>query len=273
VTGRALWVWLHLLDHQLVDRDGVMVGKVDDLEIALRADRPPVVAALLSGPGILATRMGHDGYGRWRERIEHAIDGPGGRTSHIPLHAVRRIGSTIELSLPAIQLANFGTERWVGDHLIGHIPGARHRPDHGPEPDAAGTSQAAAPVGGSAASDDDDGVGWVRGGSLLRRQVQDASGAPLGHVLDVRLVQAGPVGAGFEASLRVEGLAVGHGRMAQRGGLLRHEVRGPWLLRQALRLTDPRRSFVPWAEVIDPMSLADDGPVRVDADALTRLPD
>jgi len=272
VTGRALWAWLHLLDHQLVDRDGMMVGKVDDLEVALRAGEAPRLAALLSGPGILATRMGHEGYGRWRERVEHAIDGPGGRTSHIPLHAVRRIGSTVELSLPATQLANFGTERWVGDHLIGRIPGARHRPESATEPRPAGAEQGAAPLGGSAASSDPD-VVWVRAGHLLRRRVLDASGAPLGHVLDLRLVQDGPLGAGFDAGLRVDGLVIGRGRMAQRGGLLRHEVKGPWLLRQALRLTDPKRAYAPWDAVLEPLSLPEEPPVRVDGEGLVPVPE
>ena len=45
MAGRVLEAGLHLLDRQLVDRDGRLAGKVDDLEFELPEGGPPVVTA------------------------------------------------------------------------------------------------------------------------------------------------------------------------------------------------------------------------------------
>jgi hypothetical protein len=51
VAGRVLEAGLHLLDRQLVDSDGRLAGKVDDLEIELPEGGSPLVTAILAGPG------------------------------------------------------------------------------------------------------------------------------------------------------------------------------------------------------------------------------
>src|SRR5437899_3192579 len=53
-------IGLDLLDRQLQDKDGLMAGKVDDLELTLTGEGsgPPVLTAILSGPGALAPRLG-----------------------------------------------------------------------------------------------------------------------------------------------------------------------------------------------------------------------
>lgn len=254
MTGRVLLASLHLLDHQLVDRDGALVGKIDDLELRVGADETVTLTALLSGPGVLAVRLGHATYGRWRERVEAAVDGPGRRTSRIPMRHVRRITSAVELSLPAALLANFGTEQWVGDHVIGRIPGGRRLPDdrraggEGSVPPEQSFVQSAAELGDQ---EEGEGVGtFVRVSTVLRREVVDASGSRLGHVLDVRMVQDGPVGVGFDAAIRLDGLVVGYGRAPQRAGLFRHKVHGPWLLRQVARLASPHRTYVRWNDLL-----------------------
>lgn len=51
-AGRRVWAVLELLDRQLVDRDGRLVGKVDDVEFELPDDPdglPCWVSALLVG--------------------------------------------------------------------------------------------------------------------------------------------------------------------------------------------------------------------------------
>jgi sporulation protein YlmC with PRC-barrel domain len=269
VTGRVLMAALHLLDHQLVDRDGVLVGKVDDLELFVAPDGGATLTAVLSGPGVLATRLGHTTYGRWRERMETALEGPEGRTSRIAMPDVRRVTSRVETSLPAPLLASFGTERWVGDHLIGRIPGGRRTPDGGPEPGESGTAPeqgSAAPTSGPGGSTGVSDSGRVRVSAVLRREVVDGSGVHLGHVLDLRMVQDGPVGAGFDAAVRVDGVVVGVGRAPQRAGLLRHRVHGPWLLRQLAKLATPHRRYVPWADVRVATVLEGDGPMVVDGE-------
>ena len=59
MAGRVLEAGLHLLDRQLVDRDGRLAGKVDDLELELpEGGGPPLVTAVLAGPGALGRRIG-----------------------------------------------------------------------------------------------------------------------------------------------------------------------------------------------------------------------
>lgn len=49
---------LHLMDRQVVDRDGRMVCKVDDIELTERRDGTWEVTALLSGAPVLIPRLG-----------------------------------------------------------------------------------------------------------------------------------------------------------------------------------------------------------------------
>ena len=56
---------LHLLDRQVVDRDGAMVGKVDDVELADGPDGTLWVSGLLLGPPALLPRFGGHRVGRW----------------------------------------------------------------------------------------------------------------------------------------------------------------------------------------------------------------
>jgi hypothetical protein len=48
----------NLLDRQIVDRDGVQVGKVDDLELSRTEDGALYVSALLTGQQVLGRRIG-----------------------------------------------------------------------------------------------------------------------------------------------------------------------------------------------------------------------
>ncbi|MBF4769896.1 hypothetical protein ISU10_19160 [Nocardioides agariphilus] len=56
--GRALDAVLHLMDRQVVDRDGRMVCKVDDVELTEHPDRTWEVTGLLAGPPALVPRFG-----------------------------------------------------------------------------------------------------------------------------------------------------------------------------------------------------------------------
>jgi hypothetical protein len=122
---RELDAGLHLLDRQLVDCDGRLCGKVDDLELEERPDGPPVVAAILCGPGVLGARTTGrfwPGLGRLHAWV---IGGLGGGPSRIPLSQVRTITHHVELTVPRSRLDAQRGEDWVRTHLIGKLPGAR----------------------------------------------------------------------------------------------------------------------------------------------------
>ena len=87
----------------------------------------------------------------------------------------------------------------------------------------------------------------MRLSDLLHAEVFDEAGAAVGHVHDVRLVQDGPVTAGFDAALRVEGLIVGRGAVANRLGYGRG-TRGPWMIRTLVEGRQKPR-FVPWPRI------------------------
>jgi sporulation protein YlmC with PRC-barrel domain len=95
----------------------------------------------------------------------------------------------------------------------------------------------------------------MRLSELLDMDVVDENGTRAGHVHDVRLVQDGPVGAGFDTALRVQGLVIGRGAVGIRLGYGRTLNRGPWLIRVLLSARHDSK-FVPWGRV---RSIDDDG--------------
>jgi sporulation protein YlmC with PRC-barrel domain len=122
-TGRVLYAALHLLDHQLLDRDGYRCGNVDDLEVTEMDDGTLVVTALLAGPGILAERLGHHRFGRWWRQATGAGDDVRITTDHIA-----EIGADIVVAVDHHEMATARTERWARERVIDHLPGA-HRTD------------------------------------------------------------------------------------------------------------------------------------------------
>ena len=88
----------------------------------------------------------------------------------------------------------------------------------------------------------------MRLSELLNKEVVDANGERAGHVHDVRVIQDGPVTSGFDAALRVHGLIIGRGALANRLGYGRTGARGPWLLRAILE-GRPKPTLVPWQRV------------------------
>ena len=130
--GRRLWAALHLLDRQLVDRDGRMAGCVDDLEVTAAPDGSLYVSAILSGPGVLAGRLGAQRFGRWRRRSQQLWhrddDGEATDPSRIPFNRVRAIGSHIDLAANREEFSGHATERWTREHIIDRLHGSDHAP-------------------------------------------------------------------------------------------------------------------------------------------------
>jgi hypothetical protein len=127
MPGRHLWAGLRLLDRQLVDRRGRLAGKVDDVELERSAATGLVfVVALVSGPGGLSGRLGRTRLSRWLRRAYPCVASTDGDPTVIPLRYIADIGNHITISLDHEQVGTASTERWVRDHIIGHIPGSGH---------------------------------------------------------------------------------------------------------------------------------------------------
>ena len=128
-AGRVLHAALHLLDRQLRDRNLVLCGKVDDLELDRSESGSWYVTAVLTGPGHLLYRMGRRTAGRWlAKRVPDVVDSPLDDPGRVPYDRISAIGVTVDLAVDADDLATFAVERWVRDHVVGHIPGSGHAP-------------------------------------------------------------------------------------------------------------------------------------------------
>jgi len=134
--GRVLDLHLQLLDRQVLDRDGRLVCKVDDLELALDARGRPYITAILVGPRALGPRLGGR-LGRWVSSIAQRLSGdcvdstgspaPTGSTvPRIDFSLVTDVGDAVTLTRPVGDLHVTSLETWVDRHIIGRIPGSRH---------------------------------------------------------------------------------------------------------------------------------------------------
>jgi sporulation protein YlmC with PRC-barrel domain len=104
---------LGILDHQLVDGNGVNCGKVDDLEIAgLDGGSPEVVEIVVGGNAW-----------RTRGRLGKLAARLAGNAVHVPWSEVASVTSVVALSRTAGDLRlDRGDERWA--RLVGKLPGS-----------------------------------------------------------------------------------------------------------------------------------------------------
>jgi hypothetical protein len=115
-----------LLDRQIVDVDGLPLGKVDDLELTEPEDGgPPVLTAILTGPLALGPRIGGQ-LGRWwaatGQRLRPRNDP---NPNRIPIGQVDRCDRTeVRLSVSRDVLDADRLRDWVRDHVIEPIPGS-----------------------------------------------------------------------------------------------------------------------------------------------------
>ena len=127
--GRTYDAALRLLDRQLVDVDGMLAGKVDDLELTVPKEGPPYVTAILAGPGSLSRRVGGRP-GAWIEAVHrrlHPSESPG--PASVSWGVVHEVGSSISLSVSKESLEVDRMDAWVREHVIGRIPGSDRAPD------------------------------------------------------------------------------------------------------------------------------------------------
>src|SRR5215218_3971963 len=117
---------LHLLDRQVIDPEGGMVCKVDDVEFRRADDGSYYVSALLSGPLALGPRL-PGLLGTWVLALAHRLsrtENP--RPRRIPFSRVVDIGSSVTVDRGRDQLDIAPLEDWVREHVISRIPGNRH---------------------------------------------------------------------------------------------------------------------------------------------------
>lgn len=120
----SLRIDFHLLDRQIVDLDGYLVGKADDIELGVSEDGRPFVAAILVGHHALGTRIGGV-LGRCMAAVARRLHTTGDpRPLRIPFDRVAEVGSAIRLDVRHELLDTPAMELWLRDNVIGRIPGA-----------------------------------------------------------------------------------------------------------------------------------------------------
>src|SRR3954447_24894231 len=117
---------LRLLDRQVVDRDGGMICKVDDVELTPADDGGYVVTALLAGPLALGPRL-PGRLGRWTGALaRRGSTDPEPSPPRIPFELVTELGSAVVVDRPRDALGIARLEDWMRTHVIERIPGSRH---------------------------------------------------------------------------------------------------------------------------------------------------
>jgi sporulation protein YlmC with PRC-barrel domain len=125
---RELDAMLALMDRQIVDHDGRMVAKVDDVELAVREDGRIVVTGLLTGPGALGPRIGGE-VGYLVRRIWSRLSGrEADEPRRIDFTAVADIGTVVTLSVSRASVDVDGFESWTRDQVVRALPGAKEAP-------------------------------------------------------------------------------------------------------------------------------------------------
>lgn len=122
-SARTLDLNIALLDRQVIDRDGQLVCKVDDVEFERGEDGNLYVAAILVGPRARGARVGGR-VGRWISGIAQRLS-----TAEMPridMSLVSEIGSAIKLGASRSDLDVDPLEDWVRDKIIARIPGSGH---------------------------------------------------------------------------------------------------------------------------------------------------
>jgi hypothetical protein len=120
---------MRIVDRQLVDPDGLLVAKADDLEVTEREDGRLVLTAILTGPGALGPRL--DGrLGRWITAVWRRLHpDPDPQPGRIPVTEVVKVDSAVHVAARREDLGVDGLERWVDEHVIRRLPGADDEPE------------------------------------------------------------------------------------------------------------------------------------------------
>jgi hypothetical protein len=125
-AGRSVWAALHLLDRQIIDRDGVQVAKVDDLQFGEPAQPGdlPVLTDILCGQAALARRFNRR-LGRGVELLRRVLDpseepGP----ARISFGIVTDTSPHITIALGRDDVAVTRVDRWLAREILDHIPGS-----------------------------------------------------------------------------------------------------------------------------------------------------
>jgi hypothetical protein len=130
-AGRVVYAGLHLLDRQLLDREKRPCGNVDDLELVQDEGTGNLyVTAVLTGPGVLAYRLGWRRLGPWMHQVNRLMwggrseRGDGSDPNRVPMELVSDIEDHVDLGADRSDVGTWSLDDWARRHIIRHIPGS-----------------------------------------------------------------------------------------------------------------------------------------------------
>ncbi|GAB3213032.1 hypothetical protein SAMN02745673_00226 [Marinactinospora thermotolerans DSM 45154] len=126
---RVMRLGFAVLDRQILDVDGVAVGKVDDVELSWEEGRRPVLSALLTDTGALGPRLSGRLGRTWRTLLGR-LRPSGDLPVRIPPDQVHTFTPATRLTRPAPPQTRV-VEDWLRTHLIERIPGGGHADSDG----------------------------------------------------------------------------------------------------------------------------------------------
>jgi hypothetical protein len=113
-----------LLDKQLLDRHGRMMGKVDGIVLELREGEPPRVAWIEVGVPTLLARI-HPALARFHRWLARRLGPRLVRTARVPIETLRDVGVDAEVDVDAARSGALRWEHWFRDRVVKHIPGGQ----------------------------------------------------------------------------------------------------------------------------------------------------
>ncbi|NYH51872.1 MULTISPECIES: hypothetical protein [Nocardiopsis] len=122
--GSVFRIGFAVLDRQIVADDGEHVGKTDDVEFSWNEGEAPAMTALLTDTAALGPRITGRLGRMWRAVLARLRPFDHDEPVRIPIGDVEAFSPTTRLSTPAPE-GSRAAEKWLGDNVVGRIPGAR----------------------------------------------------------------------------------------------------------------------------------------------------
>jgi hypothetical protein len=114
-----------VLEMQVVDRDETKMGRVDGIVLELRGDQPPRVRELEMGFVVLARRI-HPRVESWLAGLRRRFGVRKTARYRVPWSKVMEVEPhCIQIDVKADETPAFDWERWLRDHIVARLPGAR----------------------------------------------------------------------------------------------------------------------------------------------------
>jgi hypothetical protein len=112
-----------VLDKQLLDRHGRLMGKADGIVLELRDGAPPRVVAIAQGAFTVGRRVGPR-FARWLRALAQASGVTDGEPRRYAFTAVMDVGRNVKLDVDAEECGAWAWERWLRQHVVARIPGS-----------------------------------------------------------------------------------------------------------------------------------------------------